>query len=305
MKSRAFTLLEILVALAILGIIASILTPSLTQALLDRQLRAEDESLAQIKSDIIQSLDSDDFDSVNILPETDTTASEHSPVSATNTFAHPDLSFVGTNRSDWFAKIAAVRGTPYTADPPTRSFQPELSRLLFNEYGRARLLVIGPYEATRQRLLLVSLMAPRDQLDLPADDHSADWFNAVWSNNWDTKDGGLPAYWSGKLPAAQTAAWYDNGGRGTNLYRLRVVRITIPRCTLNITNNSTTYNGYIYYNADHSRVDSLARSGPTVIPGILAGRIIRVERGTSLPTAAEEARFNLRRDSDVFIQTGN
>ncbi|MFI5338065.1 MAG: prepilin-type N-terminal cleavage/methylation domain-containing protein, partial [Opitutales bacterium] len=239
----AFTLLEMLAVAAIITLLALAALPGAIQRLVEAQLAGEDAALESLRKDIVRSLDSSDFANLNILASSDTPGT----VTPTSFTGNPDAAFTTTAAADWFAKLAAVRGSAFTASAPTQSSQPALADILFNRYSRARLLVLGPAEANQQRLLLVSLMAPAVQLVMPVNDGSAAWFNTVWNTNWDSRSAALPAAWTASLTAAQVAAWNGTSSSGSRLPRLRVVRLTVPKYTLNISNTHPTNNAYLFY----------------------------------------------------------
>jgi type II secretory pathway pseudopilin PulG len=294
----AFTLLEILAVTAIVGLLAITTLPGVIQRMVDGQLAGEDAALESLRQDMLRTLDSSDFANINLLPAADSPAM----VTPTNFTGNPDAVFAATTAADWFAKLATVRGTSFTAAAPTRTAQPALADILFNRYSRARLVVLGPAEANQQRLLLISLMAPANQLVMPVNDGTAAWFDTVWNTNWDLRTATLPAAWTASLTPAQAAAWNGASGKDSRLPRLRVVRITVPKFVVNVTNTHPTTNAYLYYNADLNRLDAPAGSGVTVSGPILAGRVIRVLRGASPETATESSRLRLRDNTDVLVQ---
>ena len=180
-----------------------------------------------------------------------------------------------------------------------------MASLVFNSYNRSRLLFLGPSETNQQRFLLVSIMARTEQLVMPENDGTAAWFNAIWNTEWNTRYGTVPSYWSTILTAAQVAAW-NGDAHGSNLYRLRVVRIVLPRYILSVSNTHPTANGYVYYNESGSPLlTSAANSGVTVSPGIMGGRVVRIFKGASLATAAQTSQFTLRENTDILIQNSN
>jgi len=293
----AFTLLELLAVTAIITLLALAALPGAIQRLTDSQLAGEDAVLEALRQDLIRSLDSSDFNNLNILAIADPPAS----VTPTNLTGDPDAVFTATSAADWFAKIAMVRGTAFTAAAPTRTTQPALAEILLNRYGRARLLVLGPAESNQQRVLLISLMAPAAQLVMPLNNGTTAWFDTIWNTNWDTRSAVLPAAWMESLSASQILAW-NGTAAGSRLARLRVVRITVPKFTLTISNTHATNNAYLYYNADLNCVTAPAGSGVTITPPILAGRLVRILRGTSLAAATETNRLHLRDNTDVLVQ---
>lgn len=301
-RQRGFTLIEILGALMIVGLLAAIAAPGIVQRYIADQIKAEDQALALMQQDIVRSFDSEDLANTNIA-----SLSADIPVGVPTTNFSTSVApvYVATSTSDWFAKLAAVRGLAVTSAPPYTANQPALASIVFNPYNRSRLLFPGPSETNQQRFVLVSLMARTEQLVLPANDGSAAWFNALWNTEWNTQYGTAPSYWSGILTPAQLAAW-NGDAHGSNLYRLRVVKIVLPRYVLTVSNTHPTANGYVYYNESTSPLlTSAAGSGVTVSSGILGGRVVRVFKGGSIATATQTSQFTLRENTDILIQNSN
>ncbi|OAM91928.1 type II secretion system GspH family protein (plasmid) [Termitidicoccus mucosus] len=295
-KTRAFTLIEILIVCAIISGLFALSVPTIMGWLEKSQLDAETNALNAIRDDVVRSFDSTDFANVNIAALAGDVPDGVPPTVFTG---NPDGSYPTTSVADWYAKIATLRGTGFGTAAP--SSQPAVKDILYNHYGRARGLVAAAPQARAQRFLLFSIMAPNEQLVMPANDGSPEWFEAIWNTEWDTKGGSIPAYWAARLTADQQAAWNGSAGTGSRLYLMRVIRITLPRYVLRISNNHPTGNGYIYFN-NGMGVEAPAESGVTESPAILGGRQIVVKKGADEASALETNRFLLRDDSDVFIQ---
>lgn len=302
MRLRGFTLIETLGALLIVGILASIALPGVVRRYVDDQMKAEDQMLALMQQDIVRSFDSEDLANVNLSALGGEIPSGITP---TNFSSSVSPVYAATNTYDWFAKLADVRGLAVTASPPTAANQPALASLVFNPYNQSRLLILGPTEANQQRYLLISMMARSEQLALPQNDGTAAWFNAIWNTEWNTRYGSVPSYWSTTLTPTQVAAWNGNA-TGSNLYRLRVVRIVQPRFVISVSNTHPTANAYVYYNASTSpMLTSTANSGVTLSSGVLAGRVVQIFKGASVATSTQTNQFTLRENTDVLVQNSN
>lgn len=286
----------------IVGLLAAIAAPGFVQSYISGQMKAEDQTLAQMQQDIVRSFDSEDLAGTNIAS---LTADDPVGVPPTNFSIAVAPMYTATSTSDWFAKAANLRGIAVTSAPPDTADQPALATIVFNSYNRSRLLFAGPVEANQQRFLLISLMARTEQLVLPANDGTAAWFNAIWNNQWDTRYGSVPSYWSGLLTTAQIAAW-NGDAHGSNLFRLRVVKIVLPRYSITVSNTHPTANGYVYFNESTGPLlTSAAGSGVSVATGVLGGRVVRVFKGASVGTATQTNQFTLRENTDVLIQNSN
>jgi prepilin-type N-terminal cleavage/methylation domain-containing protein len=301
-RARGFTLIEILGGLMIAGLLAAIAAPGIFQRYISDQAKTEDQTLALIQQDIVRSFDSEDLANTNIASlSTDVPTG----VPTTNFSTSVAPTYTATSTSDWFAKVAAIRGMAASSAPPDSAHQPALASIVFNPYSRTRLLFSGPTEANQQRFVLISLMARSEQLVLPANDGTAAWFNALWNTEWNSQYGTAPSYWAGILTPAQLAAW-NGDAHGSNLYRLRVVKIVLPRYVLTVSNTHPTANGYVYYNESGSPLlTSTAGSGVTVSSGILGGRVVRVFKGAAVATATQTNQFTLRENTDILIQNSN
>lgn len=302
-NQRAFTLVELLVVAGIMLVILSFALDGLPEQIVKWNIEAEDKYLEELKRDIERSFESEDFASYNLASLAGEVPTG-TLLTAFSTSTAPIYASTATN--DWFAKIARVRGYGVTAAAPTRTAQPALASLLTNKYERTRLLFVAPPEPDKQRFLLVSLMSTAEQLALPPFDASQAFFDSIWNTEWNTRSANIPAYWATRLPADQVASW-NGTGNGSRLYRLRVVRITLPRFQLNVSNGHAAHNAYLYTNGAPNGAPSYVRGANTgsavwPTPGLLGGRVVRVRVGTDEATATEKRRIQIRQNNDVIIQ---
>ena len=193
-----------MLVLFVLGVLAAALTPSVQDVIIRSQREAEARSLDELAATITGSFQSTDLTNLNLAALPGMIGPGDSPTAFSSSTS---TAYSNTAATDWFAKVARQRGiTPQVGNPPTATVQPELARIAFNRTGNPRLLFAAPDETGRQRFLLVSLTAPATQLVLPAYENSTAWFDAFWNHDWESRGAGLPAYWSGRLTAAQAAA---------------------------------------------------------------------------------------------------
>lgn len=296
---RGFSLLEIVLVLFVLGILSAAVAPSLREMVERGRRDAEAKSLDELATAVASTFDATDLtnDNVAALPGTmgpgDTATQFSTSTSATS---------AATAATDWFSKVARARGiTPQMGVAPTTAAQPALAQIAYNPSGNPRLLFAGPSEAGRQRFLLVSLTARPEQLTLPAYENSAAWFDALWNSDWESRTAQPPAYWTGKLTPAQLAAWTQGSGGLTQVYRLCVRRIVLPKFTVTVNDNHATDSAFVSFNNVSPAFTAPANSGANVTPEILGGRLITINRGTSLP-GVEALRFRLRENATITVQ---
>lgn len=294
---RGFSLLEVVLVLFVLGLLAAALAPSVSDIVERGRRDAEAKSLDELTANITASFEQVDLTNLNIaaLPGT-IGASDTSTVFSTST----STSYATTGSTDWFAKLGRLRGvTPQIGAAP--AVQPELARIAFNGLGNPRLLIAGPTEAGRQRFLLVSLMARSDQLVLPAYETNAAWFDAIWQNDWDSRTAAPPSYWSGRLTPAQLAAWSAGSGGITQVSRLSVRRIVLPKFRLTVNNNHPAETAFATFNNTPNAFSAAANSGANVSPEILGGRLVIINRGAAWP-GVEALRFTLHENPTITLQ---
>ncbi|MBP6505973.1 MAG: prepilin-type N-terminal cleavage/methylation domain-containing protein [Opitutaceae bacterium] len=296
---HGFSLLEVVLVLFVLGLLATALAPSVRDIIERGRREAEARSLDELTANITASFEQADLTNLNLaaLPGT-IGPGDTATVFSTSTSA----GYAITNTTDWFAKLGRMRGvTPQIGAAPTPTIQPELARIAFNGLGNPRLLIAGPTESGRQRFLLVSLMARSDQLVLPAYESGAAWFEALWQNDWDSRTAVPPTYWSGRLTLAQLAAWSAGSAGMTQVSRLGVRRIVLPKFRLTINNNHPSEAAFATFNNTPNAFSAPANSGANVSPEILGGRLIIINRGAAWP-GVEALRFALRENPTITLQ---
>jgi len=294
---RAFSLLEIVLVLFVLSVLAVALTPSVRDIIEKSRREAEVRTLEEVAAVIAQSFENTDLTNLNVAALPGTIAgTDSATVFSTSTTAI----YTTTDNGAWFAKVARLRGlAPQVGTAP--GVQSELARIAFNPLGNSRLLFGGPDEAGRQRFLLVSLAARSEQLTLPPYEANSPWFDAIWNHDWESRTAQLPTYWQGRLTVAQTTAWHQGSGGLTQVHRVIVRRIVLPKFRVTANNNHPTEQAFVSFNNTPNAFTSPANSGAASTPEILGGRLITVNRGTAWP-GVEALRFHLREQATVTVQ---
>jgi prepilin-type N-terminal cleavage/methylation domain-containing protein len=295
---RAFSLWEILVVLAIMGMIASVAMPSYLRKLESDQVKVEDGLMEALRTDFIAACES---------PEPAVNPAVFPGIPGLQPTVWSDaVNYSATNAGDWFAKLALFRGSTPTAAPA--GSQPVVAGVVFNHYGQPRLLLAGPSnEPNAQRFLLVSLMERSEKLTLPAPDGSLDYFESLYSaKDWNTRGGTMPAYLASKLTPAQLSAWMPGGAIGGKFFKLRVLAFSIPKHIVTISNSHLEVNAWVTYDFGKSVFPAPANSGVQITPPILGGQVVRIYRGNGdISTAVEDKRVTIRENFDVVIQNRN
>jgi type II secretory pathway pseudopilin PulG len=296
---RAFTLLEVVLALFILASLTATLAPSITEIVNRNRVEAEKHTLGELADTVTASFENTDLTNLNVAALPGTIGSSDTP---TEFSASSAAAYATTNNNSWFAKVARLRGmTPVVGSPPSTAAQPALAQIAYNLFGNPRVLFAGPAEAGQQRFLLLSLMARSDQLALPAYDGSAAWFNAIWNNDWESRTAAPPAYWSAVLTPAQLAAWNQGSSGLKQTWRLCVQRIVLPKFTVTVNNNHPTNNAYLSFNDTSNVFTAAANSGATTTAEILGGRLVTVNQGTSWP-GVQALQFRIHENATVTVQ---
>lgn len=296
---HGFSLLEVVLVLFVLGLLAAALAPSVRDIVERGRRDAESRTLDELTANITASFEQSDLTNLNLAALPGTIGPGDSATVFSTSTSTP---YATTGASDWFAKLARLRGvTPQIGAAPTPTVQPELARIAFNSLGNPRLLIAGPSEAGRQRFLLVSLMARNDQLVLPAYEANAAWFDAIWQHDFESRTATPPAYWSGRLTPAQLASWSSGSAGLTQVSRLCVRRIVLPKFRVTVNNNHPTEAAFVSYNNTPNAFSAAANSGASVTPEILGGRLVIINRGTAWP-GVEALRLTLRENPTITLQ---
>lgn len=303
---KAFTLIEALIVVAIMAIVATITFSDSLEAVIRKKINAEDQALALLERDIRVSFENTDLSGTNIASFVNEIGTGDI-ATAFSTDTNPV--YTTTNSNDWFAKIARIRGTAVQLGvAPLPNNQPALAKLLFNHSGNARLLVAAPPEADKQRFMLISLIAQPGELTLPAYQDNTTWFDAIWNTDFTNRNPAASGLWKSILAPDQIAQW-EGDSSGTNLYRLRVQRVTLPRFVVTVNNNHATKYAWVYANHDgYSMTFPTPANNPPNPPqsaSILAGRQIRVTCGLPAdPNAALQTHlFLLREDAVINVDS--
>lgn len=291
-----FSLLEIVLVLFILGLFAGAMAAPIREMIERGRREAEIRALEDLAGTIAASFGNADLTNLNVAALPGTIGSgDTATVFSTSVEKYPM-----TQATHWFAKVGRLRGlTPQAGVAPEA--QPELARLVHNSVGQARWLFAGPVEAGRQRFLLVSLVAPGNQLVLPGYEANNAWFDALWNHEWESRTAGIPAYWNGRLTPAQIAAWTSGSGGLTQVHKLCVRRIVLPKFRVAVNNNHPTEQAFVSFNNTPNAFTAAANSGASVTPEILGGRLVIINRGPAWP-GVEALRFHLQDNPTVTLQ---
>ena len=295
-RRAGFSLLEIVLVLFILGLFAGAMATPIREMVERGRRDAEVRALEDLAGTITASFENTDLTNLNVAALPGTIGSgDTATVFSTALGKYPT-----TQAAHWFAKVGRLRGlTPQVGVAPDA--QPELARLVNNSAGGTRWLFAGPVESGRQRFLLVSLVAPGSQLVVPSYEANSAWFDALWNHEWESRTAGIPSYWNGRLTPAQIAAWTSGGGGTTQVHKLCVRRIVLPKFRVAVNNNHPTEQAFVSFNNTPNAFTAAANSGASVTPEILGGRLVIINRGTAWP-GVEALRFHLQDNPTVTLQ---
>lgn len=278
-RTAGFLLVEILLGVFIMGLLFAAKYINWGEEYINAQIEAEDRTLEDMASGIRASLMSTDLTNVNIAAIT----GEIGPTDTATAFSTSTSPVYTTcAANDWFVKIANFRGVPVTTGiAPTPTVQPRLARILYNHFGQPRMLFSRPTVQTDKiQLLLVSFMAPSTQMQMPTYQALDAWFDAIAAYNFDNRKLSIPAYWVSQnlLSTSQQAVW-NNGTGGSNINRLRVIEIDIHKYAWSVSNNSSSYYGWVYWNNGGGRYQANPGSGTTWTSPIIEGRVVGCASG--------------------------
>lgn len=310
-------MLMLLIAVAIIGVLAGILVPVLSNKLDDAQIRSEREALKSLRVDFEGTYDCTDFNNLN---EASLPGSGLPPGTVFTTFdqgvgiaARIYGQSVVVDPAGWVTRLAQRRGvTSYVNGMSyTAQTQNQYTAISFNAYKVQRCLVIGPSgETGSQRYILMSMMVPPYRvLAFPTAD-STQTFNSIWDQSWESTQAQAPSLWNSLLTANQIQLWNTaSANNRTNASRLLIERIIQPKYTLTIANNSPVDTAWVDIGPATNAIIAAPNSGteqssslPGFTSGILSGRLIVVRRGPTATTAYEVQRFFLFSDVNLTIQ---
>jgi prepilin-type N-terminal cleavage/methylation domain-containing protein len=299
-KIKGFTLIELAVVTAIIGVLSLILMPSLIDVFESKRLDAEQASLTALEDDIKRSFQDSDWARnlaafPALMPPTYVTQ-------YATTFGVCPAS-AGATDAAWLVKLGRIRGiTPEIGVPITADQQKSLYNLAYNAYDQPRWLIAAPTETRQQRYLVISVMAPNSKgLVVPANDGSIGWFDAIWNNNWENESGAIPTDWTTRLNPDAQLAWMSGRGSTTNCHRLVVKRIIQPKFTITVNNTHPTFNGWVDINGLSDQIVSAPGGAPTAATDILAGALVVFRRGLTAP-GAEAYRIHLNDNTTFTVQ---
>ena len=159
-SSRAFTILELIVVLAVIGALLAIAAPVIGFQITQNRVSAEMAALQNLATAAQASFESTDLEGTNLAAltgsvPTGTDTTNFSPSTS------PAYAPSAVNTYDWFVKVArqmgySLQGTTF----PAAAVPAPVATILYNPNNNARFMLLGPAtEPTAQRFLIVSLIA--------------------------------------------------------------------------------------------------------------------------------------------------
>ncbi len=298
-QNGAFSLLEIVLVLSVIAILSSVLLPSARGLIAQTQRDAESRALQSLAKTITASFQSSDLSLLNVAALPGTIGPADLP---TDFSVSTSVNYNTTTDSHWFAKVARAQGiSPLIGVAPSRSAQPELARIAYNQTGNPRWLFAAADETGKQRFLLVSLSGRPDQLVVPPYESSSAWFDAIWNHDWESRTAELPDFWLSRLSSDQISTWLQSPGGLSRVNQFCVQRIVLPKYQLSVNNNHLTEQAFVSFNNQPAAFTAAANSGANLSPEILSGRLITINRGSVWP-GVEALRFHLRENATVTVQ---
>lgn len=263
-EKTGFTLVEVIAVLTIIGVLVGVMALPFIGLIESARMRAERQTMVMLAAEIKASFRQDDIDkNISALPgdmPRYTTGGPHETVFDYGPTAAGEMVI----ENAWYARLTKLRGQVLTFGTlNTRGG--DIYAIAFNAYNARRVLLVGPYEASQQRYILLSFMfvdgpalpaapGPRGDMVLnvfePVAGYAA-WFDAIYNHTWgETSD----------APAGWDAAWNATNARGRS-FAQRVVaeRIVQPRYTVtinNLTNPTPTADAAVFNAPDRIHVYS-------------------------------------------------
>lgn len=250
-RRGAFTLVEMLVVLIVIGIVSTIALPPFSRIIQTARIRAERETLLAFKADVERTFSItgsrflvENLSAIDGLVTMPYSASPTSLGTVFDTSTHPEYDALSSR--SWLYKLSLARGfVPTAGQPVTATEQPAIhDEVLINAYGNPRLLFCHvPADVTQPiRYLFVSLMAaPSRGLVIPDSDGTTAWFDELWNHSWEMAANSLPAGWATRLTSQELNAW---AARPENTSLVVVQRITQPRYTVTLSNTHNAIHGF-------------------------------------------------------------
>ncbi|AWI08470.1 type II secretion system protein [Ereboglobus luteus] len=253
LAKNGFTLVEVIAICTILGILVGVMAMPAIGIIERVRFRAEQKILDGLASEVKLSFRQEDLN-LNLsalagdMPAVTTGLypSSQTIFDYQKDFAPIILPFDGedTYVNAWYGRLARLRGQAIAATRLSDSGG-DIHDIAYNIYGRRRVMLVGPFEADRQRYIILSFMFPggpglpfptvnRVSSGAAVPDYKA-WFDAIYDNSWGDMGSQAPTAWNGTLQGE----WNVTDGRGRSYAeRTAAVRIVQPRYKVTINNLS-------------------------------------------------------------------